>query len=1325
VENKTQKVKGPKESENSTNFSAYETSDTLTRQSGGDTADSNPPKQRKISPKRVFILIGASLTVVLIVVGILAALAFLTPDKKIKNGEIIIGNITLTQEMFDANHTEMDEYLKERPDERGNYEEGDLREITKRDLIKNAALKDQAKKCNVTIGIKDLAAVFGGPAEDASDAKEFVTDNFGEEGGFRYVRLENMAYTGNEKLTDCTITTKQIFSAFLTYDSPNFVEVSKDQAQAAFDEAKTRMQNEVLPLFEQGLSSKDIEKKADIPTPGLGVTPKGERPGWYTMQSKWEDGMFNDIPDIEYDFDIGSPASVNDAVKQLKKTSDHTGLLVGQNGDLIIVRLEAEPSSGVYDSWDAFFEEIFNQYAYTKASIITSSVKRFAISTLNGMMNLVFGIQDAFAACDPGVSHRITINVTINGSGTVKIIQPFNGNACNDSRSSSGPLYATCWKYGPRFVFTAAKGYKFSSRSFKTNSYVSCSDREYSPTKEKWYNDVCLFESSANGSGVINVTVTFIEAIEWSLEPQKPTVSKSTKVDYKVDTVTYAHQVKNTGPKEVPANKMTIMGGTGTVDDMTESYNSGKISGALNSGNTTGDSRKTTLYPASATLPASNSTHPNPQKMSSAGVGKGKYCKRTYAKPKSNLSKSTSTVRSDNTCIDVISPWTIAVSSSSPTTDRGEECLKDSKSRPNCDLTFKHTVQESNGRVVKDDDGNNVKVTATVYQYVNDGNSEAKPSSSYWTAVNSAGGSVATIGENGYIIGSASGGKANVLSVTENHVGKTVCQFVRSDWSGRGSHSNQDSTPACIYIPYNYTTQPDVIGLGDGTAEAGSIVNVKKTLLVDNVQGTNPEAIYKTKTMSITERVVCYVNGVAGCPGWNEEASVTTQAFASSQSGNVGASVQFTVPAGASVGTEYCFYAVVDGSNGTVISGSASGSTTSPERCIRVVKGPTMQIQGGESWAGSACVGEPSTFGGFRSKTPVDQVNVVSATWSQYGLFALGDIEEGFGSGGWIRPLSTANAERSHLMKFAQPKNELTDGTGGGYVGTPPAHCVTDMYSYYTSMFGGVPENLAAPYDLRERFNDGEVDEGSEGPIIPLAGSPAESKMTIGNKQVWFGDATQLDEADLGLRIMSEHYLTDLLHFSGKDQVLVIKGNLTIEADIVIYDECVRYNGAADGNCMWDYNHQKEKSELVTTGKLGMKKLSDIPSLTVVVSGDIILGPGVNRLDGVYYAGGSLHTCDKRADREKYMSDDDAINFSVPEPNDYTYCSEPLVVNGAIIVKGQSRFNRTVGADNVYEPTPAEVLKYSSNVWLQEYGFRKSIDSNIQTVLYREGAPRV
>ena len=108
--------------------------------------------------------------------------------------------------------------------------------------------------------------------------------------------------------------------------------------------------------------------------------------------------------------------------------------------------------------------------------------------------------------------------------------------------------------------------------------------------------------------------------------------------------------------------------------------------------------------------------------------------------------------------------------------------------------------------------------------------------------------------------------------------------------------------------------------------------------------------------------------------------------------------------------------------------------------------------------------------------------------------------------------------------------------------------------------------------------------------------------------------------------------------------------------------------------------------------------LSDIPSLTVVATGDIRVEHGVSVIAGTYVAGGKFESCNGAQDKSADLG---------MRPD--SKCQQKLKVNGAIVSEKSPVFLRTFGAGNRPEDdqwetdkisSTAEWINYTPNLWL-------------------------
>ncbi len=149
------------------------------------------------------------------------------------------------------------------------------------------------------------------------------------------------------------------------------------------------------------------------------------------------------------------------------------------------------------------------------------------------------------------------------------------------------------------------------------------------------------------------------------------------------------------------------------------------------------------------------------------------------------------------------------------------------------------------------------------------------------------------------------------------------------------------------------------------------------------------------------------------------------------------------------------------------------------------------------------------------------------------------------------------------------------------------------------------------------------------------------------------------------------------------------KGSLTITGGSLIKGRHVRLFVEGDVTISGDISVNEADPH---------NSLSDIPSLTVVATGDIRVKHGAKVIAGTYVAGGKFESCKDAQNQKK-----------TPALGVNGVCQNKLKVNGAIVSEGSPAFLRTFGAGNMPEDdqwdtkkisSTAEWINYTPNLWL-------------------------
>lgn len=359
------------------------------------------------------------------------------------------------------------------------------------------------------------------------------------------------------------------------------------------------------------------------------------------------------------------------------------------------------------------------------------------------------------------------------------------------------------------------------------------------------------------------------------------------------------------------------------------------------------------------------------------------------------------------------------------------------------------------------------------------------------------------------------------------------------------------------------------------------------------------------------------------------------------------------------IGTEICFYKRVSSyTNDPYIyrlnetpwlyigdnepNGRTVSNCDNPSSTVTVTKRATIQIHGADSWSGT-----DSSNGGFLAKNPSNNLNIEikSGSWSQYGLFTTGCIDQTFGSAGWLHQTAGNNQESHTRLKFANTLSNTSCSSGQlGQFTTD--HRITNMRSYYSAMIGNI------------------INENSS---IDIATLPLNTPREI-THYVYTGKINlSLDNPELT--------------FSGR-QILIFDGDVTITKDII-------YAG-------------------------NFTSIYSVPTLTIIAK-NIYIESSVRQIDAILVADESLSTCADATDSIDYRYDGTCAASDTENIG--------LTINGAIIAN-LTRFQRTNGARNVNDPTPAELIRYSPTVYLSNYAYQRTQQKDLKTILRREVAPR-
>jgi hypothetical protein len=277
--------------------------------------------------------------------------------------DITIGDTTLTPEDFQTYQSAMETYQQENPYVTFG---DDLKKVAEDDLILNAALKYYTKpeKCNIKVTPSDILE--GSGYTPGSDPSFDMDSQFGDFSYSNVIRIRAENRTFKDKLAPCIINKKEIFMMDINYDTPYFNTLPEDKLAAAYQAAKDRLSNEILPLFEANKSKAEIIKSADLnyisepydqeKSYNLYLTQPVLVAYEFTADSEFSP---NDM-DIDYAISPGDLVSLKSTVNDLTEVGQHTGLILSKTGQFLVARLESK--TGLYNTWEDFIQAAKNNF---------------------------------------------------------------------------------------------------------------------------------------------------------------------------------------------------------------------------------------------------------------------------------------------------------------------------------------------------------------------------------------------------------------------------------------------------------------------------------------------------------------------------------------------------------------------------------------------------------------------------------------------------------------------------------------------------------------------------------------------------------------------------------------------------------------------------------------------------------------------------------------------------------------------------------------------------------------------------------------------------
>ena len=347
--------------------------------------------------------------IIVLAAGIFAFL-HLIPEEYLNDGSITIGGITITEEDIEAYVAALQERMNANPDV--DFGDMTLYEVAEADLIMNAILRYYAgpTQCDIGIAAEDILV---GTREHLTDAMSVDTE-YGvfSTSNFRRVRAENDIYKTH--LQRCLIVARDIFAVAITYSATHFdFEDNLEAAEQLFLDSKARLERDFLPMFEEGWDSSDIARMTDLDFYNSGL---GGHPSWVEDWPPVASFLhivtmgegFNDHPDVEYPEIFGEVFSLTDVAMGMTEVGEHTDVIVGNNGEIVILRLDKVV--GRYDTWEDLLDKYRAQRrnllgrVYDVLGRLVDNVATLAMSRISG--DLVAARQ---TLCQVGASNTTKV----------------------------------------------------------------------------------------------------------------------------------------------------------------------------------------------------------------------------------------------------------------------------------------------------------------------------------------------------------------------------------------------------------------------------------------------------------------------------------------------------------------------------------------------------------------------------------------------------------------------------------------------------------------------------------------------------------------------------------------------------------------------------------------------------------------------------------------------------------------------------------------------------------------------------------------------------
>lgn len=461
--------------------------------------------KHKNSKKKFFIIAG-----LVVLLAIVAFISFWVYQNKIANQDIKIGDTVITKTDINNYIKSIEAYKTENPN---IVVPADTKQLAVDDLVMNAALKKEAKARNIYLSDEEIRKIYNVPKDDKYYKSKIDSAR-------NTAKLENYFYTNKENITyrrilnDALIAKRSVFYTAVNFDAPYFrAPENQSKLPQLHQQAKDILNNQLLPLFDKGLSKEEIAKQAMVnylsPVAGSNNIYKFSnevvsfatfRPSYQyklqntenipeliTLDSNKTPSSFQDLENVDYGIKVPDLKNTNEEIAKLKKAGDHTGVFASKTGNYMIARLENK-SGGDYINWQEFLDKYkdksipsnFYLSSTIKANSVASKAINGAVSTL--ITNTAQKAEARTIPVDECPKHEgdfaITMINTDNWNeqvaGYVKMKQAKkqyddSGNeiASNckggeaESNSGKAGFRGNCWNIEPVINYTVPSGWDF------------------------------------------------------------------------------------------------------------------------------------------------------------------------------------------------------------------------------------------------------------------------------------------------------------------------------------------------------------------------------------------------------------------------------------------------------------------------------------------------------------------------------------------------------------------------------------------------------------------------------------------------------------------------------------------------------------------------------------------------------------------------------------------------------------------------------------------------------------------------------------------------